>query len=155
CASGGHAIALGAMYLRAGEADVALCGAGESAFIPAIVNGFATMKTLLARKPEDRSAADPAEASRPFSIDRAGFVLSEGAAMLVLATESAACRLGLEPQAELAGWALNSDGHHMAMPHGGRIARCLTLALERAGLRPDQVDYYNAHGTSTVVNDRV
>ena len=132
CASGGHAIALGAMYLRAGEADLALCGAGESAFTPPIVNGFATMKALLARKPEDRSADDPTQASRPFSIDRAGFVLSEGAGMLVLATESAAERFGLEIQGELAGWALNSDGHHMAMPHGGRIVRCLTT---RAGAR--------------------
>jgi 3-oxoacyl-[acyl-carrier-protein] synthase II len=155
CASGGHAVALGALFLRAGEAEIALCGAGESAFTPPIVNGFATMKALLGRKPEDRSAADPAQASRPFSIDRAGFVLSEGAGMLVLATESAAQRLGLDIQAELAGWAWNSDGHHMAMPHGGRIARCLGQALERAGLRPDQVDYYNAHGTSTPVNDRV
>jgi 3-oxoacyl-[acyl-carrier-protein] synthase II len=155
CASGGHAVAMGALFLKSGEADLAICGAGESAFTPAIVNGFATMKTLLARRPEDRSADDPAQASRPFSIDRAGFVLSEGAGMLVLATESAARRLGLEVQAELAGWALNSDGHHMAMPHGGRIVRCLAMALERAGLHPDQVDYYNAHGTSTVVNDRV
>ena len=114
CASGGHAVALGAMFLRAGEADFALCGAGESAFTPAIVNGFATMKALLPRKPEDRSASDPSQASRPFSVDRAGFVLSEGAGMLVLATESAARRLGLDIQAELAGWALNSDGHHMA-----------------------------------------
>jgi 3-oxoacyl-[acyl-carrier-protein] synthase II len=143
------------LLLRAGEADLALCGAGESAFTPPIVNGFATMKTLLARKPEDRSADDPAQASRPFSIDRAGFVLSEGAGMLVLATATAARRLGLEVQAELAGWALNSDGHHMALPHRDRIARCLALALGRAGLRPDQIDYYNAHGTSTVVNDRI
>jgi 3-oxoacyl-[acyl-carrier-protein] synthase II len=155
CASGGHAVALGGILLRAGEADLALCGAAESAFTPAIVNGFATMKTLLGRKPEDRSADDPGQASRPFSIDRAGFVLSEGAGMLVLATESAARRLGLEIQAELAGWALNSDGHHMAIPLGDRIARCLTIALERAGLGPGQVDYYNAHGTSTMVNDRV
>ena len=114
CASGGHAIALGAMYLRAGEADLALCGAGESAFTPPIVNGFATMKALLGRKPEDRSADDPAQASRPFSIDRAGFVLSEGAGMLVLATESAAQRLGLEIQAELAGWATELR----RLPHG-------------------------------------
>jgi 3-oxoacyl-[acyl-carrier-protein] synthase II len=155
CASGGHAIALGAMCLRAGEADLALCGAGESAFTPAIVNGFATMKTLLGRKPEDRSAEDPAQASRPFSVDRAGFILAEGAGMVVLATEEGAHALGLEVQAELAGWALNSDGYHMAMPHGGRIVRCLTMALERAGLNPSQIDYYNAHGTSTVLNDRV
>ncbi len=155
CASGGHAVALGAMFLRAGEADLAVCGAGESAFTPAIVNGFATMKTLLPRKPEDRSATDPTQASRPFSVDRGGFVLSEGAGMLVLATETAAITLGLEPQAELAGWSINTDGYHMAMPHGPSIARCLGRALKHAGLAADDIDYYNAHGTSTPVNDRV
>jgi 3-oxoacyl-[acyl-carrier-protein] synthase II len=155
CASGGHAIALGALFLRSGEAEIAVCGAGESAFTPPIVNGFATMKTLLGRKAGDRSEADPSQASRPFSIDRAGFVLSEGAGMLILATESAANRYGLEIQAELLGGALNSDGYHMAMPHGMRITRCLITALERTGVRPEQVDYYNAHGTSTIVNDRV
>jgi 3-oxoacyl-[acyl-carrier-protein] synthase II len=113
------------------------------------------MKALLGRHPEDRSTDDPAQASRPFSVDRAGFVLAEGAGMLALATESAARRLGLAIQAELLGWALNSDGHHMAVPHAARVGRCLASALERAGLRPGQVDYYNAHGTSTVVNDRV
>ena len=75
--------------------------------------------------------------------------------MIVLATESAARRLGLTIQAELAGWAFNSDGYHMAMPDGTRIVRCLATALERAGQKPEQVDYYNAHGTSTQVNDRV
>ena len=155
CASGGHAIALGAMFLRAGEADLALCGAGESGFTPLIVNGFATMKALLGRRPEDRAEADPGQASRPFSADRAGFVLSEGAGVLALATESMARKLGLPIQAELVGWAINSDGYHMAMPHGERIVRCLRLALERSGVRPDEVDYYNAHGTSTIVNDRV
>jgi 3-oxoacyl-[acyl-carrier-protein] synthase II len=155
CAAGGHAIALGALLLRAGEADLAVCGAGESAFTPAIVNGFATMKALLPRRADDRSAEDPSQASRPFSIDRAGFVLSEGAGVLVLATESAAERLGLTIQAELAGWAWNSDGYHMAMPDGSSIAHCLNTALNRSGLRPEEVDYYNAHGTSTVVNDRI
>ncbi|MDR3632436.1 MAG: beta-ketoacyl-[acyl-carrier-protein] synthase family protein [Isosphaeraceae bacterium] len=155
CASGGHGVALGAMFLRAGEADFALCGAGESGFTPPIVNGFATMKALLGRRPEDRSEADPAQASRPFSADRAGFVLSEGAGVLALATESAARKFGLPIQAELLGWAINSDGYHMAMPNGERIVRCLRRALERSGVRPEEVDYYNAHGTSTVVNDRV
>ena len=72
CASGGHAVVLGAMFLRSGEADLALCGAGESAFTPAVVNGFATMKALLGRKPGDRSEDDPGQASRPFSRDRGG-----------------------------------------------------------------------------------
>ncbi len=155
CASGGHAVVLGAMFLKSGEADVALCGAGESAFTPAVVNGFATMKALLGKKAGDRSEDDPGQASRPFSRDRGGFVLSEGAGALVLATESAAVRLGLEPQAELLGWATNSDGHHMAMPFRERIVKCLGTAIERAGLEPEAIDYYNAHGTSTVVNDRV
>src|SRR5262249_6711286 len=81
--------------------------------------------------------------------------LSEGAAMLVLATETAAQRLGLEPQAELIGWAWNSDGHHMAMPELGTITRCLASALDHACVSAEQVDYYNAHGTSTKLNDRV
>jgi len=81
--------------------------------------------------------------------------MAEGAGMVVLATESTARRLGLPIQARLAGWSLNTDGYHMAMPNGDRIARCLATALERSGLSPDQIDYYNAHGTSTAVNDRV
>jgi 3-oxoacyl-[acyl-carrier-protein] synthase II len=155
CATGGHAIITGAMYLKSGDAEVALCGAGESAFTPAIVNGFSTMKALLGGKPGDRSEADPAQASRPFSVDRAGFVMSEGAAMLVLATESAVRRLGLTPQAELLGYASNSDGYHMAMPSQERITRCVRSALERTGLSPSAIDYYNAHGTSTTLNDQV
>ena len=144
-----------AMFLRSGEADVAVCGAGESAFTPAVINGFATMKALLGRKAGDRSEDDAGQASRPFSRDRAGFVLAEGAGALVLATESAAQRIGLEPQAELLGWATNSDGYHMAMPCRERIGKCLTAAIKQAGLSPEAIDYYNAHGTSTVVNDRV
>lgn len=155
CASGGHALAMGALMLRAGEADLALCGATESAFAPEVVNGFVTMKAMLGRRADDRSAADPAQASRPFSGDRAGFIMSEGAALLVLATEAAVGRLGLRPRAELIAWATNSDGHHMAIPHPDQVRKCLALALDRAGLRPEQVDYYNAHGTSTAVNDRV
>lgn len=155
CASGGHSIALAALMLRAGEADLALCGAAESAFTPPIVNGFATMKALLGKRTSDRSSEDPSQASRPFSIDRAGFVLAEGAGMVVLATESAVERLNLTPQAELIGWALNTDGFHMAIPHGERIERCLANALKHAGIRGEDVDYYNAHGTSTIVNDRV
>lgn len=155
CASGGHAVALGAMFLRAGEADVAICGAAEAAWTPQIVNGFATMKALLGRKAGDRSQEDPGQASRPFSADRAGFVLAEGAGMVVLATREASERLGLRRQAQLLGWALNSDGYHMAMPCAPRIQSCLRRALAHAKVMPGQVDYYNAHGTSTKVNDQV
>jgi len=155
CASGGHAIVLGALFLQTGDADLALCGAGESAFTPSVVNGFATMYALLGRKPGDRSEHDPGQASRPFSKDRAGFVLAEGAGALVLATETAVHRLGLEPQAEILGWSTNSDGYHMAMPCRERIVRCLEAAMKKAGLAPEDIDYYNAHGTSTIVNDQV
>jgi 3-oxoacyl-[acyl-carrier-protein] synthase II len=155
CATGGHAIILGAMCLKAGDADLALCGASESAFTPAIVNGFSTMKALFQRKPGDRAEADPAQASRPFSVDRAGFVMSEGAAVLILATGSAVRRLGLEPQAELLGYAMNTDGYHMAMPSAERITECLKSVLQRTGLEPKAISYYNAHGTSTTLNDQV
>ena len=155
CAAGGPAIALGGMFLRSGEADLALCGGAESAFTPPIVNGFATMKALAARKPGDRAYDDPSQASRPFSVDRMGFVMAEGAAMLVLATESAARRLGLIERAELLGWGTNSDGHHLTTPHLDRIAHLLRRTLDAAGVRPEEVDYYNAHGTSTPVNDKV
>jgi 3-oxoacyl-[acyl-carrier-protein] synthase II len=154
CASGGHAVLLGAMFLRAGDADIALCGAGESAFTPSVVNGFATMKALLGKKPKDRSEHDPGQASRPFSKDRAGFVMAEGAGALVLARESAVIRLGLEVQAELLGWRTNSDGHHMAMPCRERIVHCLRSSMRNAGVTPDDIQYYNAHGTSTIVNDQ-
>jgi len=154
CATGGYAISAGAEMIRSSAADLAICGAAESAFTPEIVNGFATMKAMLGKKAQDRSVGDPSQASRPFSIDRAGFVMSEGAAVLVLAGESAMQALNLQPQAELIGWASNSDAYHMAMPNPERIRRCLQLAMAHAGVNPDQLDYYNAHGTSTVVNDR-
>jgi 3-oxoacyl-[acyl-carrier-protein] synthase II len=155
CATGGHAVILGAMCLQAGDAELALCGASESAFTPAIVNGFATMKALFSARPGDRSETDPGRASRPFSIDRAGFVMAEGAAMLVLATERTVRQLGLLPQAELLGYAMNSDGYHMTMPSAERITACVQAALARAGLAPAAIDYYNAHGTSTALNDQV
>jgi len=154
CASGGHALALGAMFLRGGEADFAVCGAGESAFTPAVVNGFATMKALLGRKPDDRSAEAPGQASRPFSRDRAGFILSEGAGMVVLATEPAARKLGLTIQAEYLGHALNSDGFHVSLPSKEKIIDCLNASLNNCKIASSEIDYYNAHGTSTIMNDK-
>lgn len=154
CAGGGHAIVMGALMIQADMADFALCGATESCLTPMIVNGFATMKALIGRKPTDRSATNPAEASRPFSVDRAGFVLSEGAGMLVLTRSSVAERLEIPVQAVLEGWSLNTDGYHMATPHADSIARCLRNALRHSRAEPESVDYYNAHGTSTIVNDQ-
>ena len=154
CASGGYAISSGAEMIRSGSVDFAICGATESAFTPEIVNGFSTMRALIGRKTGDRSLEDPSQASRPFSIDRAGFVMSEGAGILVLASEQGMKSLNLSPRAELIGWASSSDGFHMAMPSHQRITRCLQLAMEHASVNADEIDYYNAHGTSTVVNDR-
>ncbi len=153
CASGGHALILGAMLIQLGMADLALCGASESAFVPSIVNSFATMKALAILKPGDRGFEDPSQASRPFSSDRAGFVMSEASGMIALATIDEARRLKLEILAELVGMAINSDGHHMAAPHQPQIEKCLRLAIQDAGLEPDSIDYYNAHGTSTSIND--
>lgn len=153
CASGGHAIILGAMLLRAGMADFVLCGASESTFVPSIVNAFATMKALATIKPTDRAFEAPEQASRPFSADRCGFVMSEAAAMLTITTLEKARDLGLEILAELAGMAVNSDGHHMAAPYAPRIVKCLNLAIKDSDLTADRIGHYNAHGTSTSVND--
>ena len=155
CASGGHAVALGALLLRAGEADVAIVGAAESAFTPAVVNGFATMRALFQPRQDDRAIDDPSQSSRPFSVDRSGFVLAEGSAMLVLATEAVVARWRLNAHAEVAGWSMNTDGRHIVMPDGDRVALAIGGAIDRAGLRPADIQYYNAHGTSTAVNDRV
>ena len=155
CASGAHSLALAAMFLRSGEADLAIAGGTESAFTPAIVNGFATMKALFGRKTGDRATEAPEQASRPFSLDRAGFVMSEGAALMILATEAAVRKLDLRPQAEYLGHAINTDGFHMAMPNRSTIESCLATVLRRCELVPEDIDYYNAHGTSTIANDRV
>ncbi len=155
CATGGHSVAMGALLLDRGEADIAICGASESAFTPAVVNGFVTMKAILGKRNDDRSLNDPSLASRPFSVDRAGFIMSEGAGAIVLATRSVVEQFGLKIQAILRSWATNSDGYHLAKPHPERVALCLSTALNRAGIHPEQVDYYNAHGTSTPINDRV
>lgn len=153
CASGGHAIITAALLLRADMADIALCGAAESAFVPSIYNAFYTMKALAAFRPEDRASSNPGQASRPFSIDRTGFVMSEGAGMLVIATLEQALKLQVPILAELVGLAVNSDGYHMAAPLQPRIEKCLAGAMADGGITPDSVGYYNAHGTSTPVND--
>ena len=153
CASGGHALVLGAMLIRLGMADLALCGASESVFVPSVVNSFATMKALAVIKTGDRAFDDPSQSSRPFSVDRAGFVMSEGSGMIALSTLDEARRLNLEILGELTGMAVNSDGYHMAAPFQPQIEKCLRLALKDAGIETDCIDYYNAHGTSTTVND--
>jgi 3-oxoacyl-[acyl-carrier-protein] synthase II len=111
------------------------------------------MKALASIKPGDRAAIAPAQASRPFSADRCGFVMSEGAGMIVMTSLEEAIRLQVPILAELVGMAVNSDGYHMAAPYQPRIEQCLKLAIADAGISPDCIGYYNAHGTSTSVND--
>ncbi len=151
CATGATSIALGAILLEAGMADVALCGAVDFALVAPIVAGFASMNGAYKSRPGER----PAAVSRPFSVGRAGFVVAEGAAAVVLSTAEFARARGLVPRCELAGWAMNADAHKPVAPRRDTVARCMRLALEDAGCRPDEVDAVSAHATSTPAGDRV
>ncbi len=149
CASGTHNIGLSARLIRAGDADVMIAGGTEKCVTPLGVAGFSAARALSARNDA------PQAASRPWDVDRDGFVLSEGAAMLVLESYGHARRRGASIYAELAGFGSNSDAYHITQPDGaGRGAeRCIARALEDAGMAPEEVDYINAHGTSTPTGD--
>ena len=149
CAAGAHAIGEAWRAIRAGEADVVLAGGSEAAVTPLAVAGFLVMKAL------SRRNDDPTRASRPFDADRDGFVIGEGAAVLVLEGWDHAVRRGAHIHAELAGYALTCDAWHLTAPDpdGDGAARCMALALRSAGLAPEEVDCVNAHGTSTPAND--
>lgn len=149
CASGAHAIGEAFHCLRRGDADVMLAGASEAAVTPLGLAGFNAMKALSRRNDE------PQRASRPFDRDRDGFVLGEGAGVLVLETLEHARGRDARIYAELAGYGANADAHHITQPApGGRgAARCMALALQSAGWSSERVDHINAHGTSTRIND--
>jgi 3-oxoacyl-[acyl-carrier-protein] synthase II len=153
CASGNHAIALGARMIRDGDCDFVLAGGVETCLIPEIIQGFANMQATIKIKPSDRAAQDPTQASRPFSIDRKGFVLAEGAAVLVLAAEEAAQAYGLTPRAEIGGIGWNSDAHHFTRPNGETVTRAMLAAIDDAELSPADIGAINAHGTSTPTGD--
>ncbi|WP_371405106.1 beta-ketoacyl-[acyl-carrier-protein] synthase family protein [Kribbella sp. NBC_00662] len=149
CASGAQAIADAVRLIRSGEADVVVCGASEAPLFPTFAETFANARALA------RGWDDPAEASRPFDLRRNGFVLSEGAALLVLeSTEHAAAR-GARGYADVAGYGVNSDAHHPTAPRpdGEGAAACMRLAMASGRVRPGQVGYVNAHGTSTKLGD--
>ena len=150
CASGLHAIGEAMRTLRLGDADVILAGGAEGAVTPAGLGGFAAMRAVSTRNDE------PERASRPFDRDRDGFVMGEGAAMLVLETLAHARARGARILAELAGYGATADAYHISAPAPGGegAARCMSLALADAGLEPAAVDYINAHGTSTPLNDK-
>jgi len=149
CSTGTHNIGEAALMIRHGFADVMLAGGAEMATSPTGLGGFASARALSTRND------DPERASRPWDKDRDGFVLSDGAAVVVLEEYEMARRRGAAIYAELAGFGMNSDAYHMTAPsENGEGARdCMLLALQDAGLDPADIDYINAHGTSTPQGD--
>ena len=149
CASGAEAIGLALDLLRAGRADVVVAGGTEAAIHALPIAGFASMRALSTRE------GDPREASRPYDKARDGFVLGEGAAVLVLETEEHARARGARVYAELAGAGMSADAHHVAAPEptGAGAARAVQLALRDADLSPAEVAHVNAHATSTPLGD--
>jgi 3-oxoacyl-[acyl-carrier-protein] synthase II len=142
------------MLLAAGRADVAICGAADFALVEPIVAGFATMNGAFQARP-DGPEEPPARASRPFAVDRRGFVVSEGAGCIVLATPGFAQAHGLHPAFELAGWSMTSDAHHFVAPHLKTVAACMAGCIDNAGIHPHDVAAVNAHAASTKVGDAV
>ena len=153
CASGNHAIGIGARMIRDGDCDFVLAGGVETCLVPEIIQGFSNMQATIKVGPKDRAANDPCQASRPFSLDRKGFVLSEGAGVLVLAAEEAALSLGLTPKAEVAGIGWTSDAHHFTRPNSTTIIRAMHDAIDDAEISPADIGVVNAHGTSTSTGD--
>lgn len=155
CASGNHAIGIGARMIRDGDCDLVIAGGVETCIIPEIIQGFANMWATIKVESGDRAYEDPSQASRPFSIDRKGFVLAEGGGVLILAADEMVNALGLRPRAEVLGVGWTSDAHHFTLPHGETIIRAIREAISDAGLAPGDIGAVNAHGTSTPKGDRV
>ncbi len=153
CASGNHAIALGARMIRDGDCDFALVGGVETCLIPEIIQGFANIWATVKVGPNDRAYEDPTQASRPFSIDRRGFVLAEGGSVLVLAAEEMLSTIGLTPKAEVAGVGWTSDANHFTLPHKETIIQAIQQSIYDAELAPEDIHVVNAHGTSTFKGD--
>jgi 3-oxoacyl-[acyl-carrier-protein] synthase II len=150
CSSGADALGQGWAMIRRGQEDIVLAGGSEAPLVPVAVAGFNALRAL------SRFNENPAGASRPFDIKRDGFVMGEGSAVLVLESEESAARRGATPLAEIKGYAATSDAYHLTEPmaSGESAARAMTKAMEEAGVDASEVDYINAHGTSTPLNDR-
>ena len=149
CATGSHAVGEGAELIRRGDADVVVAGGTESCMHPVILAGFCAMRGLVAEE------EDPTLASRPFDATRAGFVIGEGACVLVLEESERARARGARAYAEVLGYGTSNDAHHLAQPDPAAVgvAEMMRAALVRSGVEPDQVGYLNAHGTSTPQGD--
>ncbi len=150
CASGADAIGQAFELIRRGDADIVIAGGAEAAICPIGVAGFNACQALSKRNQE------PQKASRPFDAQRDGFVLGEGAAVLVMESIDSAVRRNATPIAEMVGYGATSDAYHITQPapDGEGGARAMRLALKSAGLKPYEIDYINAHGTSTPLNDK-
>ncbi len=151
CASAGHAIATAYDHIRLGNADVMITGGAEAAICPMALSGFGNMKALSARNDE------PEKASRPFDAERDGFVLGEGAGIMVIEGEEHAQARGATILGEIVGYGATADAYHMTQPDndGEGAQASMSLALKSAGITPEQVGYINAHGTSTYFNDKI
>ena len=149
CATGNHSIGEAFKIIQRGDADAMIAGGVESTITPLGIGGFCAMKALSTRNDE------PERASRPFEKDRTGFVMAEGAGMIILEELESAKKRGASIHGEITGFGCNSDAHHITAPSPGGegAARCMNLALNDAGLNPEDIDYVNAHGTSTYMND--
>ena len=156
CATGGHAIGEAMESIVRGQADLMLGAGTEAVIVPLALAGFGQMKALGSPIDPDTGEYNPQIASRPFDATRNGFVVSEGCAVLVLEELGHALARGVTPIAEVIGYGSSADAFHMAAPavRGEGNQRAMRAALERAGIGPERVDYINAHGTSTPLNDR-
>jgi 3-oxoacyl-[acyl-carrier-protein] synthase II len=150
CSAGAHAIGDSFKIIQRGDADIMICGGAESAITPMSVAGFASMRALSTRND------DPLHASRPFERDRDGFVIGEGAGIMILEELEFAKRRGARIYAELVGYGMTADAFHLTMPDetGSGAIRVMTKTIKDAGIQPEQVGYVNAHGTSTPYNDK-
>jgi len=149
CATGNHSIGEAFKTIQRGAADAMIAGGAESVITPLAVGGFASMKALSTRNHE------PEKASRPFEKDRDGFVMAEGAGILILESLEFALERGARIYAEIVGFGCNADAYHISAPspNGVGAAKCMEIAMKDAGINYDEVDYVNAHGTSTPLND--
>lgn len=147
CASGNHAIGLAALAIRGGQADAVFAGGSDAPLTVGVIRGWEALRVLAIDN------ENPAAACRPFSADRQGLVLAEGAAVFVLESLDNAQRRGATILAEIAGFGATSDAGHITDPSPDGAARAMTLALKDAGLQPEDIGYINAHGTGTRAND--
>jgi len=154
CATGITSLIIGEMLLQRNMADVVIGGAVDFPLVEPIVAGFATMNGAY-RSKEGQPEEPPEKTSRPFSVTRRGFVVSEGAGCIILATDEFAKAHGLKSNIEMAGWSMTSDASHFVSPNLTTVQRCIAEAVANAGLRPEDIDAVNAHATSTKIGDKV